>query len=209
MSSASPMVVRAGGVLWIGAQASDSIGPRSSWGSPTTFMMRPRVEAPTGTVMGAPVSITAAPRAKPSVGPMQMVRTVLSPRCWATSSTISVVSLENTSILAASSAETTLLLSTVASSASSSALMASCWAMAWERPSVSAESSSDSSWATCQSSRQPVSRTAARVASRILRTSLFFTHCSWRSLRKSISLVTSATIWGRRLAWRTASFSAL
>lgn len=43
------------------------IGPRSSMGSPVTFMMRPRVPAPTGTVMGPPVSFVEAPRTRPSV----------------------------------------------------------------------------------------------------------------------------------------------
>lgn len=35
----------------------DSIGPLSSTGSPMTFMMRPRVSCPTGTMMGLPVSV--------------------------------------------------------------------------------------------------------------------------------------------------------
>jgi hypothetical protein len=34
-------------------------GPASSTGSPMTFMMRPSVSGPTGTVIGAPVSDTA------------------------------------------------------------------------------------------------------------------------------------------------------
>src|SRR5690242_15624192 len=62
-------------------------GPRSSTGSPTTLMMRPRVSGPTGTLIGPPVSTTSAPRTKPSVVSMAMVRTVFSPRCCATSST--------------------------------------------------------------------------------------------------------------------------
>ena len=52
-----------------------------------TFMMRPSVSAPTGTEIGAPVSVTSWPRTRPSVVSMAMVRTVVSPRCWATSST--------------------------------------------------------------------------------------------------------------------------
>ena len=36
------------------------IGPASSTGSPMTFMMRPSVSSPTGTAIGAPVSVTAA-----------------------------------------------------------------------------------------------------------------------------------------------------
>ena len=63
------------------------IGPASSTGSPMTFMMRPSVSSPTGTVIGAPVSVTSWPRTRPSVESMAMVRTVFSPRCWATSST--------------------------------------------------------------------------------------------------------------------------
>ncbi len=64
-----------------------STGPASSTGSPMTFRMRPSVASPTGTEIGAPVSITAWPRTRPSVASMAMVRTVFSPRCWATSST--------------------------------------------------------------------------------------------------------------------------
>src|SRR5580698_9625864 len=50
-------------------------------------MMRPSVPAPTGTLIGWPVSDTSWPRTRPSVVSMAMVRTVDSPRCWATSST--------------------------------------------------------------------------------------------------------------------------
>jgi hypothetical protein len=60
-------------------------GPASSTGSPMTFMMRPSVPGPTGTRIGAPVSVTAWPRTRPSVVSMAMQRTVFSPRCWATS----------------------------------------------------------------------------------------------------------------------------
>ena len=63
------------------------IGPASSTGSPMTFMMRPSVSSPTGTVIGLPVSTTSWPRTRPSVESMAMVRTVFSPRCCATSST--------------------------------------------------------------------------------------------------------------------------
>src|SRR3954466_15955885 len=62
-------------------------GPSSSTGSPITLMMRPSVPAPTGTRIGAPVSVTAWPRTRPSVVSIAIVRTVDSPRCWATSST--------------------------------------------------------------------------------------------------------------------------
>ena len=45
--------------------ASFGTGPASSTGSPMTFMMRPSVPAPTGTVIGPPVSLTSWPRTKP------------------------------------------------------------------------------------------------------------------------------------------------
>ena len=62
-------------------------GPASSTGSPMTFMMRPSVSGPTGTEIGPPVSVTSWPRTSPSVPSIAMVRTVFSPRCWATSRT--------------------------------------------------------------------------------------------------------------------------
>jgi hypothetical protein len=43
------------------------MGPRSSMGSPVTFMIRPRVPRPTGIMMGAPVSVALDPRTRPSV----------------------------------------------------------------------------------------------------------------------------------------------
>lgn len=43
------------------------IGPRSSIGSPVTFMIRPRVPGPTGIMIGEPVSLTLDPRTRPSV----------------------------------------------------------------------------------------------------------------------------------------------
>src|SRR5262247_3636419 len=52
-----------------------------------TLMMRPSVPSPTGTAIGWPVSETSCPRTRPSLVSMAMVRTVDSPRCWATSST--------------------------------------------------------------------------------------------------------------------------
>src|SRR5438552_7726929 len=62
-------------------------GPASSTGSPTTLMMRPRHSSPTGTEIGCPVSVTSWPRTRPSEVSIATVRTVDSPRCWATSST--------------------------------------------------------------------------------------------------------------------------
>src|SRR5215475_11878521 len=50
-------------------------------------MMRPSVPSPTGTSIGSPVSVTSWPRTRPSVASIAIVRTVDSPRCWATSST--------------------------------------------------------------------------------------------------------------------------
>jgi len=49
--------------------------------------MRPNVTRPTGTVIGAPVSITSVPRASPSVVSMATARTRSSPRCCWTSHT--------------------------------------------------------------------------------------------------------------------------
>ncbi len=63
------------------------IGPRSSIGSPMTFMIRPSVLGPTGTRICEPVALTVCPRVKPSVESIAIVRTTFSPRCWATSST--------------------------------------------------------------------------------------------------------------------------
>ncbi len=76
-----------GASWWIPRVWGVSIGPASSIGSPMTFMIRPSVAGPTGTVIGPPVSATSWPRTRPSVVSMAMVRTVFSPRCWATSST--------------------------------------------------------------------------------------------------------------------------
>ena len=42
-------------------------GPISSTGSPRTFMMRPRVPSPTGTVIGPPGRSASMPRTMPSV----------------------------------------------------------------------------------------------------------------------------------------------
>ena len=51
----------------MGRNLSVLTGPRSSIGSPVTLRIRPRVAAPTGMVMGAPVSVTLKPRTRPSV----------------------------------------------------------------------------------------------------------------------------------------------
>src|SRR6188472_2806142 len=78
---------KSGAGAWIGRYSLESTGPFSSTGSPTTLRMRPRVPSPTGTWIAWPVSVTFSPRTRPSVESMAMVRTVDSPRCWATSST--------------------------------------------------------------------------------------------------------------------------
>src|ERR1700759_800770 len=79
--------VYSGAGAWIGRVSVALIGPASSTGSPMTFMMRPSVPSPTGTAIGRPVSVTSWPRTRPSVASIAIVRTVDSPRCWATSST--------------------------------------------------------------------------------------------------------------------------
>src|SRR5947209_5773218 len=79
--------MKAGASAWIGAERSLPIGPRSSIGSPMTFMIRPSVLGPTGTRISEPVERTSCPRVRPSVESMAIVRTTFSPRCWATSST--------------------------------------------------------------------------------------------------------------------------
>ncbi len=58
---------KAGASAWIGAVMSLPIGPRSSIGSPMTFMIRPSVFGPTGTRICEPVARTTWPRVRPSV----------------------------------------------------------------------------------------------------------------------------------------------
>ena len=85
----------AGASAWIGATSVWPIGPRSSIGSPITFIIRPSVLGPTGTEICAPVSVTTIPRTKPSVLSIAMVRTEFSPRCCATSRTRRLPLLSN------------------------------------------------------------------------------------------------------------------
>src|SRR4051795_5350585 len=59
--------------------------PGVSRHSPRALNTWPLVASPTGTEIAEPVSATSAPRTRPSVGCIEMVRTTLSPRCWATS----------------------------------------------------------------------------------------------------------------------------
>src|ERR1700742_969752 len=79
--------VYSGAGAWIGRVSVALIGPASSTGSPATFRMRRSVPSPTGTAIGRPVSVTSWPRTRPSVASIAIVRTVDSPRCWATSRT--------------------------------------------------------------------------------------------------------------------------
>src|SRR6185437_5398050 len=79
-----------GAARWITHWSCASTGPRSSIGSPSTFMMRPSVALPTGTLIAAPVLSTASPRFRPSVEPSAMVRTTPSPSCCCTSSVTAV-----------------------------------------------------------------------------------------------------------------------
>ena len=53
-------------------------------------MTRPSVAAPTGIVIGEPVSIACMPRCMPSVGFIATVRTRFSPRCCSTSQMTSI-----------------------------------------------------------------------------------------------------------------------
>ena len=79
---------KAGGSRWIGQRSvSAGISPFSSIDWPITFHRRPRVGCPTGTEIGAPVSTTSTPRARPSVESIATARTRSSPRCCCTSAT--------------------------------------------------------------------------------------------------------------------------
>jgi hypothetical protein len=53
--------------------------------SPSALNTWPWVTSPTGTLIGAPVSVISAPRTTPSVGCSAIARTVSSPMCCATS----------------------------------------------------------------------------------------------------------------------------
>src|SRR5947208_2961372 len=77
-----------GASWWIGRRSTSagSSGPKSI-GSPSRLKMRPSVARPTGTLIGPPVSVTSAPRARPSVVSIATARTRSSPRCCWTSHT--------------------------------------------------------------------------------------------------------------------------
>src|SRR3989344_7047976 len=68
-------------------ETSADIASRPSMGSPMTLNMRPSAASPTGTKMGAPMSVTSVSRASPAVSPIEGLRARLSPRCCATSRT--------------------------------------------------------------------------------------------------------------------------
>ena len=75
-----------GGSRWIGHRSvmfSDEVGTSSV--SPRTLNTCPLVTSPTGTSIGAPVLVTSAPRTRPSVGCMEIARTMSSPMCCSTS----------------------------------------------------------------------------------------------------------------------------
>jgi hypothetical protein len=86
ISSVGERSRNSGGSRWIDHRSTSSPGA-SLWsiGSPMTFQIRPSVASPTGTVIGAPVSTTSTPRARPSVESIATARTRSSPRCCCTS----------------------------------------------------------------------------------------------------------------------------
>ena len=87
----------AGGSRWIGHRSvmfSDEVGTSSEL--PRTSNTCPLVTSPTGTSIGAPVLVTSAPRTRPSVGCMEIARTMSSPMCCSTSSVSVRVSSSST-----------------------------------------------------------------------------------------------------------------
>src|SRR5690625_4143077 len=91
----------AGGSRWIGQRSFTSrVSPSGRFSaSPMTLKTLPLVMSPTGTVIGAPVSVTLPPRTSPSVGFSAIARTRLSPRCWATSRVISLLSPASSTVV--------------------------------------------------------------------------------------------------------------
>ena len=85
---------KAGALRWMAHRSSTSSSSPSSrfMQSPVTLNTRPSVTSPTGTEIGPPLSVTSAPRTMPSVGFIEIERTMPSPMCCATSSTIVWVS---------------------------------------------------------------------------------------------------------------------
>src|SRR5215470_15260873 len=74
-----------GGLRWIGQRGASAAWPGLSRQSPSTLNTWPLTTSPTGTAIAWPESATVAPRTRPSDGCIEMQRTMLSPRCWATS----------------------------------------------------------------------------------------------------------------------------
>ncbi len=85
---------KAGALRWMPQRSlTSSCSPSSRLRqSPVALKTRPRVASPTGTLIGPPVSVTVAPRTRPSVGFIEIARTMPPPMCWATSRVIVVVS---------------------------------------------------------------------------------------------------------------------
>src|SRR4051794_17118036 len=78
---------KAGALRWMPHRSlTSSVSPSSRLRqSPSMLNTWPLVTSPTGTVMVSPVSVTWAPRTRPSVGCREMARTMPSPMCRATS----------------------------------------------------------------------------------------------------------------------------
>src|SRR5689334_18548776 len=79
---------KSGALRWMPHRSlTSNFSPSSRFsGSPSMLNTWPRVTSPTGTLIGPPVSVTEAPRTRPSVGCSEIARTIPSPMCWATSS---------------------------------------------------------------------------------------------------------------------------
>ncbi len=75
----------AGALRWMPHSSPVISRSGSSRHSPSALNTWPLTWSPTGTEIGRPRSVTSWPRTRPSVGCIEMVRTRLSPRCWATS----------------------------------------------------------------------------------------------------------------------------
>jgi hypothetical protein len=58
-SEAVDCASKGGASAWIERRSAPAMGPFSSMGSPTTFMIRPSVPSPTGTVIGPSMSVTS------------------------------------------------------------------------------------------------------------------------------------------------------
>src|SRR6187551_832908 len=76
---------KAGALRWMPHCSPSRPRPGTSRQSPRALNTWPLTTSPTGTEIALPVSRTGAPRTRPSVGCIEIVRTRLSPRCWATS----------------------------------------------------------------------------------------------------------------------------